>query len=122
MAAGKQRLIRILSDGTWRGSDIIDVESGETLRYVQHIDLHIDGGIDPASATMTVIAPSLDITAWAEVQQAAWLAALYKQLEEARAIIEELADPDADYEDAPKVAAREWLEKYPKDEVASDDE
>lgn len=114
--AEHQRLIKILSDGTLSGSNFIDAETGETLKNVASVDIRITG-IDPPRATFEVVAPAMDITVSAEVEQVGWIADLYLQIKELRQIVADLAATTSTDHILHLVArANRYLEQHPEEE------
>ena len=85
------RKIRIISDGTPYGSDIQDAETGETLRYVESVDIRISGNKE-LRGVMTVFQPEANIVANVEVEPSPCLSDLHKTIKEACALLEEWLD------------------------------
>jgi hypothetical protein len=54
-------LLKIISDGTPRGTRVIDADTGELVEKVTHVDVHID--VDNIRAWIQVVQPELDIIA-----------------------------------------------------------
>lgn len=56
--------VHITSDGTARGTRIIDLNTGEEVRYVKKLEINIDSGVGITFAEITVLAQAtLDIVA-----------------------------------------------------------
>ena len=51
--------LRIVSDGTPKGTNVSDADTGEKLDLVTNVDIHM--GIDQIEATLTILDPILDI-------------------------------------------------------------
>ena len=107
------RKIRIISDGTPYGSDVQDAETGETLRYVESVDIHITGK-DEVRGVVTVFQPEVNILANVEVEPSPYLSDLHKTIKEACALLEEgIGDqPPMDY----RVRVLAFLERLKEEE------
>lgn len=58
--------VSITSDGSARGTRIIDLDTGEEVRYVKRLEIHIDADVNIAFAEITVLAQAKTINLLAE--------------------------------------------------------
>ena len=55
--------VRVVSDGTVRGTHVYDAETGAEVEYVRRVALTIDAEDDSVSATVWLDRPEVDVTA-----------------------------------------------------------